>query len=114
MSLAFSSFVFDKAVYAPGDPISLTVNYTSDDLDPGTQVATPISAALSDAVNTASQSSDGTAAFPDFTVETPSGTPMATSVSVTDPRPGTWILVSNSFTGDVAPFAGQAVLTSVA
>lgn len=114
MSLAFSSFVFDKAIYIPGDVITLAVNYTSDDLDPGTSVVTAVSVALSDAVNTASQTSDGSASFPDLTVETPSGTPSAVSVSATDPRPGTWVLVSNAFSGDVAPFAGQAVLTSVA
>jgi len=39
---------------------------------------------------------------------------MATSVSASDPRPGTWTLVSNAFSGGAAPFAGQAVLTSVA
>jgi len=114
MSLAFSSFIFDKAIYNPGDAITLTVNYTSDDLDPGTSVATAVTVALSDTAGTVTQASDGSAAFPDLTVETPSGTPMATSVSASDPRPGTWTLVSNAFSGGAAPFAGQAVLTSVA
>ena len=112
--LAIQSLVFDKAVYAPGDTVSLTVNYTSDDLDPGTSVVTAVSVAVSDAANTVTQASDGSAAFPDLTVETLSGTPMATSVSATDPRPGTWTLVSNAFSGTEAPFQGVAVLTSVA
>lgn len=114
MSLVFQSFVFGKVTYAPGDPVSLTVNYTSDDLDPGTSVITAVTAMLSDAAGTASQTSDGSASFPNLVVETPSGTPMTTSLSVTDTRPGTWTLVSNSFSGDAAPFAGQAILTSVA
>ena len=112
--LTISGFTFDKDVYNPGDPVQLTVSYTSDDLDPGTSVANVITVAVSDAANTVSQSSDGTATFPDLTVETPSGSPQATSVSATDPRPGTWTLVSNAFSGDAAPFTGTAVLTSVA
>jgi hypothetical protein len=114
MSLAFTSFVFDKNIYAPGEPVQLTVTYTSDDLNPGTSVVTAVSVALSNAAGTVSQVSDGSASFPDLTVETPSGTPLATSVSATDPRPGTWTLISNVFSGSAAPFTGTAVLTSVA
>lgn len=114
--LAFTSFTFDRVVYAPGQAITLTVSYTSDDLDPGSSAETAVTAALSDAASTVSMTSDGSPAFPGFTVETPSGTPMATTVTVSDPRPGTWILVSNSFDPavTVAPFPGMAVLTSVA
>jgi hypothetical protein len=112
--LSFSSFVFDKAIYAPGDPIQLTVNYTSDDLDPGTSVSTPVTATLSDAAGTVTQTSDSSAAFLPFVVEVPSGAPMITTISVSDPRPGVWTLVSNAFSGSAAPFQGVAVLTSVA
>jgi hypothetical protein len=114
MSLAFTSFVFDKPSYVTGDAVSLTVTYTSDDLDPGTSVDTAVTVAVTDAVGTVSQTSDGSPAFPGFTTVTPSGTPMATTVSATDPRPGTWTLVSNSFAGSAAPFDGTAVLSSVA
>lgn len=114
MSLTFSSFNFDKPLYNQDDPINLTVTYTSDDLDSGTTVTTAVSVALSDVSNTATQVSDGSAAFPEFSVETPSGAPQAVSVTATDPRPGTWILVSNSFAGDSAPFTGTALLSSVA
>jgi len=114
MSLAFTSFVFDQTSYVPGQPVNLTVTYTSDDLDPGTSVETAVTVALSDAAGSVSQTSDGSASFPLFTTVTPSGTPMATTVEATDPRPGTWILVSNSFAGDAAPFTGTAVLSSVA
>lgn len=112
--LAFTSFAFDQATYTPGQAVTLTVSYTSDDLDPGTSVSTAVSVALSDTGNTVSQSSDGSAAFPGFTTVTASGAPLPVTVTVSDPRPGTWTLVSNSFSGDAAPFTGTAVLTSVA
>jgi hypothetical protein len=114
MSLVFTSFAFDKPSYAPQDPITLTVSYTSDDLNPGTSVETAVTVTLSDAAGTVSQTSDGSPAFPGFAVVTPSGTPEPTTVEAADTRPGTWTLVSNSFSGDAAPFAGTAVLTSVA
>lgn len=114
MSLVFQSFVFGKVTYAPGDPVSLTVNYASDDLDPGTSVVTAVTAMLSDAAGTVSQTSDGSASFPNLVVETPSGNPMTTDLTATDTRPGTWTLASNSFSGSAAPFQGVAVLTSVA
>jgi hypothetical protein len=43
-----------------------------------------------------------------------SAQPVAVSAVDNRTAPGTWTLVSNSFTGASAPFAGTAVLTSVA
>lgn len=116
MALVFTSFNFDKAVYNPGDTITLTVGYTSDDLVAASSVASAVTVALSDEAGTAAQTSDGSASFPDFNVETTSETPQPTTVSAEDNRavPGAWAVQSNAFSGDTAPFAGVAVLTSVA
>jgi len=114
MSLAFTSFVFDKPVYNPGDAVTLTVAYTSDDVEAAAAVASAVTVSLSDSASAASQTSDGSAAFPDLSVQGAGSTPLPTTVSASDPRPGTWTLVSNAFAGDAAPFAGTAVLTSVA
>jgi hypothetical protein len=116
MSLSFSSWSFDQPSYVAGSgtPISLTVNYSSTDLGDGSDVLNAVTVALSDAAGTASQTSDGSGSFPDLTTVTPGDTPQVTSVSATDNRPGTWTLVSNVFTGTVSPFAGVAVLSSVA
>lgn len=117
MSLAFTSFAFDKAVYNPGDAITLTVVFTSDDVVPAASVASAVSVTLSDdASGSVTQTSDGSAAFPDFSVETVSDTAQPVNVSATDTRTpsGTWTVQSNSFAGTAAPFTGTAVLTSVA
>ena len=116
MSLAISSWVFDKAVYNPGDLITLTVSYTSTDVLPANALTHAVTVMLSDATGTATQASDASASFPDFTTETPSGVPEPVTVTVTDSRvpSGVWTLVSDSFTGTVSPFTGTAVLTSTA
>lgn len=116
MSLSITSFNFDKTIYNPGDTITLTVGYSTDDVAAGTSVSTAVTANAFNTADTASQTSDGSASFPMFTVETLDGAPLAVSVNVTDPRPGTWTQVSNSFDAGVtaAPFTGTAVLSSVA
>ena len=116
MSLSFTSFAFDKALYNPGDVITLTVDYVSSDVAAATAVASAVTVALTDSSGTASQTSDGSVAFPDFNTSVTGTEPEPVSVSVTDSRSpsGTWTVVSNAFTGTTAPFPGVAVLTSVA
>jgi len=117
MSLAFTSFAFDQPEYAPGAVITLTVEYSSSDLEAASSVASAVTASLSDSTSgTVTQASDGSAAFPDFTVSTPASTAEPVTVSATDNRtaPGTWTLVSNTLSGTAAPFTGVAVLTSTA
>ena len=53
MSLAISSWVFDKAVYNPGDLITLTVSYTSTDVLPANALTHAVTVMLSDATGTA-------------------------------------------------------------
>lgn len=108
MSLTVTSLTFDKPVYNLGDVITLTVDYTSDDVTAGAEAIFNASVTITDAVNTAS----GTAPF---TVDA-AGTAQSTTVSASDDRSpaGTWTLVSNDLTGSAAPFTGVAVLTSAA
>lgn len=116
MALAFSSFVFDKGLYNPGDTITLTVSFTSDEVVPASTVASAVSVTLSDSAGSATKTSDGTAAFPDLSVEFASDTPQPVTAAATDTRSpsGSWTAHSVTFTGSSAPFAGTAVLTSVA
>lgn len=118
MSLAFTSFSFDQPEYNPGQTITLTVTYTSTDEAAGSSVVSAVTAALTDASTTTAvtQTSDGSASFPDFTVTTPANSAEPTTVAVSDNRstPGTWALVSNNIAGNASPFTGTAVLTSTA
>lgn len=105
-SLSITSLSFDKAAYNPGDIITLTVDYTTDD---STAAATSFETAVTatDADGTATQSGP-------FTVNG-AAEPMPVTVTATDnrPSPGTWTLASNVVTG-TGPWSGIAVLTSVA
>lgn len=115
MALAFTSWAFDAASYAPGAPVTLTVQYTSDDAADASEVATAVTVALSDGVSPdASQSSDESGNFPSFNTATPGNGPHPVTVSATDARPGEWTVVSNVFADGGPPFLGTAVLTSVA
>ena len=117
MSLAFVSFAFDAPEYNPGQAINLTVNYTSSDLASAASVASAVTVTLTDAASGAvTQASDTSGNFPDLTVTAPSAGAQPTSVSASDSRatPGTWTLVSNTISGDAAPFTGVAVLSSTA
>lgn len=120
MALVFTSFVFDRtpAVYSPGEPITLTVSFTSDDVVPPSEIASAVTVALSDqASGTVSMTSDGSASFPGFSVASSSETVEPATVEASDNRatPGTWTVAQPPvFTGSAAPFAGTAVLTSVA
>ena len=116
MSLSFTNWSFDQASYVPGSTITLTVNYSSDDLVPDVDVVSAVTVAISDAAGTASQSSDTSGNFPSFTVAPVSDTPQPTTVVASDTQtpPGVWTLVSNTFSGSVAPFAGIAILSGVA
>jgi len=116
MSLAFTSFSFDKTLYNPLDVITLTVEYVSSDTAAASSVASAVTVVLADSTGTASQASDGSAVFPDFTTAIPATGAEPVTVSASDSRTpsGTWTVASNSFTGSTAPFTGTAVLTSVA
>jgi hypothetical protein len=116
MSLSFSSWSFDAASYLPGAVITATVNYTSTDVD-SADIESALTVALSDAASgTVTQTSDTSGNFPSFDVSAPGDAPEATTVTATDNQnpAGSWTLVSNTFTGTVAPFAGVAILTGVA
>jgi hypothetical protein len=108
MSLSITSLTFDKSAYNPGDVITLTVDYTSDDATSGAESVFNASVTITDAVNTATGSAP-------LTVDA-TGAAQPTTVSASDDRSpsGTWTLVSNDLTGTAAPFAGVAVLTSAA
>ena len=117
MALTFTSWSFDSASYAPGATITLTVSYSSTDEDAATDVASAVTATLSDSTSgSVSQSSDASGNFPEFTVSTPANAAEAVTVSATDNRatPGVWTVVSNEFAAGGPPFEGTAVLTSVA
>jgi hypothetical protein len=116
MSLAFTSWSFDSASYVSGQTVTLTVLYTSTDVVPDATLANAVTVALSDASGSLSQSSDTSGNFPSFETEAVSNTPQPTTVSATDSRSpsGTWTVVSNTIDPTQTPFAGTAVLTSVA
>ena len=116
MSLAFTSWSFDSPSYVSGQVVTLSVLYTSTDVVPDATLANAVTVSLSDASGSLSQSSDTSGSFPSFETETPSSTPQPTSVSASDSRSpsGTWTVVSNSIDSSQTPFAGTAVLTSVA
>jgi hypothetical protein len=116
MSLAITSFSFDQPSYPPGAVVTLTVGYTSTDVAAASSVATAVTVALSDADNSATQVSDGSATYPDLTTVTPGTNAEATTVSATDSRTpsGTWTLVSNNISGSAPSFTGIAVLTGTA
>jgi len=99
---------FDKAVYNPGDVITLTVDYGTDDSAGGGNIVSEVTAVVSDSENSASSTSS-------FTVDSGPATPLPTSVSASDnrPSPGTWALGSNDISGS-GPWTGVAVLTSMA
>lgn len=107
-SLVITSLSFDKPVYNPGDVITLTVQYTSADFTGGS-VTSEVAVTVADAMASASGSAP-------FAVSTGTEVPVPATVTVTDDRtpPGTWILVSDVLAGTSSPFAGTAVLTSVA
>ena len=117
MALSFTSWSFDSASYAPGAAITLTVEYSSTDEAAATDVASAVTATLSDTTSgSVSQSSDTSGNFPDFTVSTPANEAESVTVSAVDDRavPGVWTVVSNVFAAGGPPFEGTAVLTSVA
>jgi hypothetical protein len=112
VALAFTSWSFDAASYAPGAPVTLTVQYTSDDVADASAVATAVTATLSDGASPdVSQTSDDSGNFPSFTTSTPGNTPRPVTVIAS---PGVWTVVSNAFADGGPPFLGTAVLTSVA
>lgn len=110
MALTFTSLTFDQASYAPGQAITLTVDYTSTDEAPASSVTNAVTVALADAASGSVTQSQ------DFTVSTPANEAEPVTVSATDDRstPGTWTLVSSALTGTAPPFSGTAVLTSAA
>jgi hypothetical protein len=116
MPLAFTSWSFDASSYTPGQAVNLTVLYTSTDVVPDATLANAVTVALSDASGSLSQSSDASGNFPSFETETVSNSPQPTTVSATDSRSpsGTWTVVSNTLDASQTPFAGTAVLSSVA
>jgi hypothetical protein len=116
MSLAFTSWSFDAASYSSGQTITLTVEYTSTDVVPDATVANAVTLSLSDSASSISQSSDTSGNFPSFETEAVSNTAQPTTISATDSRSpsGTWTVVSNNIDSTQTPFAGTAVLTSVA
>jgi hypothetical protein len=115
MSLVINSWSFDQPVYTTGSTITLTVDYTSTDTtSTPADTAFNVTVTVADSADSVTNTSDGSVAFPMFTTSTP-GAESAdpTTVTVTDNRPGTWTLVSNTLSA-AAPFTGVAVLTSVA
>lgn len=116
MTLAFTSWSFDKPVYTPGEPITLTVEFTSSDLVSSAAVASAVTVVLSDAAGQATQASDASGNFPEFSTQASSDTPQPVTASATDSRTpsGTWTAGPVTFTGAAAPFSGTAVLTSTA
>jgi hypothetical protein len=116
VALTFTSWSFDKASYNPGDAITLTVSFTSDDVETPAAVASAVTAILTDSSGSATQSSDASGNFPEFSVQPAGTSPETTTASATDNRavPGTWAAGDVTFSGDAAPFAGTAVLTSTA
>lgn len=106
MALNISSATFDKTVYNPGDVVTLTVGYTTDD---SSTVDSTFNAAV-----TVSNSADTASVTAPFEV---SGAVqmLPVTVSVSDDRSpaGAWSVVSNTVTG-AGPWDGVAVLTSVA
>ena len=115
MSLTFTSWSFDAASYAPGAAITLTVSYQSTDEVTTAEVANAVTVALtSDASGTVSQSSDDSGNFPSFTTPGTPGGAAPVTVSASDARGDVWTVFSNSFADGGPPFAGTAVLTSVA
>lgn len=114
MALAFTGWTFDQPSYAPGATMTLTVTYTSTDVEAATDVARAVTVVVTDSAGNATQTSDGSTTYPDFTVSTPGTAADPTTVTATDPRPATWTLVSNTFAGAAPEFTGTAVLTSVA
>lgn len=116
MSLAFTSWSFDSASYVTGQTVTLTVLYTSTDVVQDATLANAVTVSLSDASSSLSQSSDTSGSFPSFETETVSNTPQPTTVSASDSRSpsGTWTVVSNTLDASQTPFAGSAVLTTVA
>lgn len=107
MALSISSLTFDKATYNSGDPVTLTVDYVSDDASTAADVTSNVTVTVSDSENTAT----GTQPFS----VAGAASMLPASVSATDDRSpaGTWTLVSNAVTGS-NPWNGTAVLTSVA
>jgi hypothetical protein len=114
VALAITSWSFDQAVYNSGDTITLTIDYTSTDFT-ASDVSSAVTVSVTDSAGTASQTSDGSASFPEFSTAG-AATVDPTTVSVSDNRltPGVWTEVSNTVSGSAAPFTGVAVFTSVA
>jgi hypothetical protein len=114
MSLSITSWSFDQPVYNPGATITLTINYTSSD-GAVADVSSNITVTVTDASGTATQSSDVSGNFPDFTVAD-AATVEPTTVTVADTRSpaGAWTEVSNVLSGTASPFTGVAIFTSVA
>ena len=107
MSLSITSLSFDQAVYNPGAVITLTVMYTSTDTA-ASDITSAVTATVTDAVSTVTSS-------PATLTVAAAGQAEPTTVTAADNRTpaGTWVLVSNGFTG-TGPFTGTAVLTSTA
>jgi hypothetical protein len=114
MALTITSWSFDQPVYNAGATITLTINYNSTDAT-ASDVSSAVTVTVTDAAGTATQSSDTSGSFPEFTVAG-AATVEPTTVSVSDNRavPGVWTEVSNTLSGTEAPFTGVAVFTSVA
>jgi protein-disulfide isomerase-like protein with CxxC motif len=103
-ALSITSVSFDKASYNPGDVITLTVIYASQD-------SAPAATAFKAQVTAADSQTSAEQTVP-FTI---SGAQqmLPVTVTVTDSRPGTWTLLSDTVTGS-GPWTGTAVLTSTA
>jgi hypothetical protein len=114
VALTITSWAFDQPVYNTGAPITLTINYDSTDAT-ASAIASAVTVTVTDSAGTATQSSDVSGSFPEFTVAGAS-TVEPTTIAVIDNRSpaGAWTEVSNILTGTEAPFTGVAVFTSVA
>lgn len=114
MALTITSWSFDQPVYTTGATITLTINYDSTDAT-AADVASAVTVTVTDSAGTATQASDTSGNFPEFTV-TGTSTVEPTTVAVSDNRTpaGAWTEVSNVLSGTAAPFTGVAVFTSVA
>jgi hypothetical protein len=109
--LTITSLSFDKEVYNPGEPVTLTVKYVtpnSNSLQFGEHAA-QVTTSVTDSLGTATKSAS-------FTVDSGAAQSLPISVVASDDKPppgGTWVMVSNTLTG-TGPWDGIAVLTSYA
>jgi hypothetical protein len=106
-SLSITGLSFDQAVYSPGETITLTVTYTSDDFT-AASITSTAAVTVTDASTSASQSAP-------FSVADGTQAMLPVTVSATDDRatPGTWAVQSDTVAGS-GPWTGTAVLTSTA